>query len=310
MNVLSLFDGISTGQYALRSLSPKLPIQYFSSEVDPYAIAITRYNYPDTIFLGDVKDITPDQLPTIDLLIGGSPCTGFSNIGKLKNFEDPQSKLFFEFVRLLNELSPTYFLLENVKMKKEWVDRISSEVKVKPLLINSALVSAQSRHRFYWTNIPNVQLPDDRNIMLRDILGKEVNPACIIGRKVDLADETLKRQDNNTDLKHQRCLEVRAENKAYCMTTTSTSSLYSTLSAGRYLRDSCFGQFTNFTSEEREAIQTLPSGFTEKGIDANGEEVTISKTQRLKTLGNGWTAEVIKHLLGFIPELSLFRKGN
>jgi DNA-cytosine methyltransferase len=139
---------------------------YYASEIDKYAITVAQKNYPDTIQLGSVLDVKGADLPKIDLLIGGSPCQGFSFAGKQLNFDDPRSKLFFEFVRLKEELNPKYFLLENVKMKKESQDVISEYLGVEPVEINSALVSAQNRKRLYWTNIP-FDMPEDKGILLR-----------------------------------------------------------------------------------------------------------------------------------------------
>lgn len=137
MNVLSLFDGMSCGRIALERAG--IPItNYFASEIDKYAIQVAKANYPDTIHLGNVENITSKHLPEIDILIGGRPCQGFSNSGAGLNFEDPRSKLFFEYVRLLKECKPKYFLLENVKMKKEWADIITDILGVEPVLINSS----------------------------------------------------------------------------------------------------------------------------------------------------------------------------
>ena len=169
MNVLSLFDGMSCGQIALDQLGIKVD-NYFAAEIDKFAIQVAEKNYPNTIHLGDVKQIRGDVLPQIDLLIGGSPCQGFSFAGKQLNFDDPRSALFFEFVRLLDETKPKYFLLENVRMKQEYQDVITEYLGVKPILINSALVSAQNRNRLYWTNIPNITQPEDRGLLLRDVL--------------------------------------------------------------------------------------------------------------------------------------------
>ena len=169
MNVLSLFDGMSCGQIALKQLG--IPInKYHAAEIDPYAMRVTQNNFPDTIHLGDVTKVKGEDLEKIDLLLGGSPCQGFSFAGKQLNFNDPRSALFFEFVRLLKECNPKYFLLENVRMKKEYQDVITEHLGVEPIMINSALVSAQNRVRLYWTNIPNITQPEDRDIVLKDIL--------------------------------------------------------------------------------------------------------------------------------------------
>jgi len=169
MNVLSLFDGMSCGQIALNQLGIKVD-KYYASEIDKYAITITKKNFPNTIHLGDVTKVKAEDLEPIDLLMGGSPCQGFSFAGRQLNFNDPRSALFFEFVRLLKECKPKYFLLENVRMKKEYQDVISEHLGVEPIMINSALVSAQNRVRLYWTNIPNIIQPQDKGLMLKDIL--------------------------------------------------------------------------------------------------------------------------------------------
>lgn len=194
-NVLSLFDGMSCGQIALNRAGIKYE-KYYASEIDKYAITVTMANFPNTIQLGDIKNIKASDLPAIDLIIGGSPCQGFSFAGKQLNFEDDRSKLFFEYVRLLNELKPKYFLLENVKMKKEFEDVISQYLGIQPVEINSNLVSAQNRRRLYWTNIGAessglfgelksiIDLPKDKGILLKDILESEVNEKYFLSEKM------------------------------------------------------------------------------------------------------------------------------
>jgi DNA-cytosine methyltransferase len=169
MNILSLFDGMSCGQIALERVGIKYD-NYFASEVDKYAIQITQKNYPNTIQLGDIIKWADWHLPNIDLLIGGSPCQGFSVAGQGLNFNDPRSELFFRYVDCLKRFKPKWFLLENVKMKKEWRNIISEHLRVEPIEINSALVSAQNRVRLYWTNIPNIIQPEDKGILLKDII--------------------------------------------------------------------------------------------------------------------------------------------
>ena len=148
MNVLSLFDGMSCGQIALTQLGFKVD-NYFASEIDKDAMKIAKKNFPNINHIGDVTKVKGSELPKIDLLMGGSPCQGFSFAGKQLNFNDPRSALFFEFVRLLKETNPKYFLLENVRMKKESEDVISEYLGCKPIEINSNLVSAQNRKRLY-----------------------------------------------------------------------------------------------------------------------------------------------------------------
>ncbi len=169
MNVLSLFDGMSCGMIALDRLGIKVD-KYYASEIDKYAMQVSAANYPEIIQVGDITKLDLSTLPKIDLVMGGSPCQGFSFAGKQLAFDDPRSALFFEFVKCVKELNPKYFLLENVKMKKEYLDIISEYMGVEPIFINSSLVSAQSRQRYYWTNIPNVSVPEDRGLVLRDIL--------------------------------------------------------------------------------------------------------------------------------------------
>ena len=178
MKVLSLFDGMSCGRIALDQLG--IPVdKYYASEIDKYAIQVSQANYPDTIHVGDICNLDPEDYKDIDLILAGSPCQGFSFAGKQLAFDDPRSALFFEFIRLLKEIKPKYFLLENVRMKKEFLQVISEQVSecypeipfgIEPIFINSSLLSAQSRQRYYWTNIPGIKQPEDKGIVLRDIL--------------------------------------------------------------------------------------------------------------------------------------------
>jgi len=178
MNVLSLFDGMSCGQIALRKLG--IPVKnYFASEIDKFAIKVAKANFPDMVHLGDVQNVKTsgqhlldefDCGHKIDLLIGGSPCQGFSFAGKQLNFDDPRSQLFFEYIRLLKALKPKYFMLENVRMSKQSQQIITDYLGVEPIEINSNLVSAQNRRRLYWTNIPVDGLPEDKGTVLADIL--------------------------------------------------------------------------------------------------------------------------------------------
>lgn len=169
MKILSLFDGMSCGQIALNRAGINYS-KYYASEIDKYAIQITQKNYPDTIQLGNIENWNNWDIERPDLIMGGSPCTGFSRAGKQLNFEDPQSKLFFTFVEVLNHYEPKYFLLENVKMKKEFQNILSYYLGVQPIEINSALLSAQNRRRLYWTNISEIEQPEDKKILLKDIV--------------------------------------------------------------------------------------------------------------------------------------------
>ena len=197
LNVLSLFDGMSCGRLALERAGIKVN-NYFASEIDKYAIKVAKHNYPNTQHIGDVTKVKASELPKIDLLIGGSPCQGFSFSGKQLNFDDPRSKLLFEFVRLIKECKPKYWLLENVVMKKEFEQVITEHLEVEPIKINSALVSAQNRERLYWANFP-IEQPSDKGIKLIDILedtemigpsairGRRLNKATILGRRLNLS---------------------------------------------------------------------------------------------------------------------------
>lgn len=173
LNVLSCFDGMSCGQIALNRCGIKID-KYYASEIDKYAIKITQKNFPDTVQLGDVLKVKAKNLPKIDLLMAGSPCQGFSFSGKGLNFDDPRSKLFFEFVRLLKECNPKWWFLENVFMKKEHSKVISDILEIYPELINSADFSAQNRKRYYWTNIPYKLFWKKSNEVLEDILEENV----------------------------------------------------------------------------------------------------------------------------------------
>ena len=300
MNVLSLFDGMSCGQIALNRANIQYK-NYFASEIDKNAIKVTQHHYPNTVQLGDVTKIE-FIASKIDLLIGGSPCQGFSFAGKQLNFDDPRSKLFFEFVRLKNELKPNYFLLENVVMKKEYEDVITQYLGVEPIKINSSLVSAQNRVRLYWTNIPNVKEPEDRNISLSDILeddsiinpgairGRRLNKATIIGRRLN---PDGKRKDYDKDIPITQCLEVRATNtnKSNCLTTVDKDNVLTTMPIGRHpnaFKDKL--PFRYYTLKEYERLQTIPEGYTS----------VVSTSQAKKMIGNAWTVDVIAHIFSYM----------
>jgi DNA (cytosine-5)-methyltransferase 1 len=301
MNVLSLFDGMSCGQMALNRVGIKYD-NYFASEIDKYAIKVTQHNFPNTIQLGDVTKIKSCDLPKIDLLMGGSPCQGFSFSGKQLNFNDPRSKLFFEFVRLVNECQPKYWLLENVVMKKEFEQVISNHLNVEPIKINSSLVSAQNRERLYWANF-NIEQPEDKNINLSDILETDdfINPSAIRGRKLNKAtiigrrlNDRGVRDDYNKDIPITQCLEVRATNvnKSNCLTTVEKDNVLTTMPIGRH--PDAFNRklpFRYYTLKEYCRLQTVPDDYFD-GI--------VSTSQAKKMIGNGWTVDVIAHILNNI----------
>jgi DNA (cytosine-5)-methyltransferase 3A len=290
--VLSLFDGISCGQIAINKVCNGKKYIYFASEIEKSSIFVTKYNYPNTIHVGDVRGITKKSVKNskIDLLIGGSPCTDLSIAGKKKGlltdcldqylklkkeeFEfEGQSYLFWEYVRILRELKPKYFFLENVLMSKKWEDVISREVGVKPIRINSSLVSAQNRDRLYWTNIPNISIPQDKKISLSSI----IPGAKGCGYRGVMNPITKRYVPNFT---------IRKDDKSNCVVTSgNTNKVYVN------------GVDRDLTIKEMEILQTVPIDYTY----VSG----IPKTQRKRMLGNGWTVDVISHFFEKIPELSI-----
>ena len=273
MNVLSLFDGMSCGQIALDRLGVKYD-NYFASEIDKYAIRVTQKNYPNTKQIGSVTEIKGEDLPKIDLLFGGSPCQSFSNAGNGKGF-DGKSGLFWEFVRVLKETKPKYFMLENVVMKKEWEQVITNALGVEPIKINSKLVSAQSRPRIYWTNIP-LDVIEDKGITLNDVLE-------------DNADVKYKISDAKID----RVLNTKRGkgffyNKQNEKTVTLISGYYKQPTDGIYVD---LGFKRRLTPTECEKLQTVPFNYTN----------CVSDSQRYKMIGNGWTVDVIAHIFKNIP---------
>jgi len=270
-NVLSLFDGMSCGQLALDTLGIKVN-NYFASEIDPYAMQIARKNYPNTKHIGSVLDVKGSDLPRIDLLIGGSPCQSFSNAGDGSGMEG-KSKLFWEFVRVLKETKPTYFLLENVKMKKEWEKIITDTLGVEPIAINSRLLTAQNRPRLYWTNLPNVVQPIDRGVVLKDILEDQVEEKFYLS---DKAIDYMSRLRNGKPRWEYHTNPL--DGKSACL----TANMYKGVPYGviKELK-------RRLTPVECERLQSVPDNYTEG----------VSNTQRFKMLGNGWTIDVIAHIL-------------
>jgi len=316
MNILSLFDGMSCGQIALNKLGIKYD-NYYSSEIDQHAIKVTQANYPDTIQVGDVTELKGEDLPQIDLLYGGSPCQGFSIAGKQLNFNDPRSKLFFEFVRMLEETKPKYFLLENVKMQKKWVDLISSYLGVEPIEINSELLSAQHRRRLYWTNIPRVEVPQNKNIEIGDILEDNVG-----GTKVEFDENgicklvAMNKKNIILEAKYQppyTIYETRTEegkrarrelrkllgrdttprginHKEYRINTKNKCNCLVTVKSELDCIVDKEYNYRFLTITEMERLQNVPDGYTNY----------VSESQRRKMLGNGWTVDVIAHIFSYM----------
>lgn len=341
ITVLSLFDWMACWRLALERAG--IPVEkYFASEIDKYAIQVAEDNRLDVIEVGDIKELRIKSIDInstgilrhlngtsiyvgntgLDLLIGGSPCQWFSCAGKGLNFEDPRSKLFFEFVRILKEAKPRYFLLENVKMKKEWQNIISEHLfGIQPVEIDSALVSAQSRKRLYWIGRLNddwtyskvdISLPKDRWILLWDILEKAVD------EKYYLSDKVLERLKSYW---YESLIRAAKEDgKAYSITSSqwghrepkvvlNTNPSLRWMNGDVYVWDKSPTLTTNkwewikilqkyewlkniyscirkLTPIECERLQTLPDDYT----------AGVSNSQRYKMLGNGWTIDVIAHI--------------
>ena len=322
MNVLSLFDGCSGGQQALERAGIKYN-KYYASEIDKYAIQVTQHNFPDKIQIGDVTKVKAADLPQIDLVIGGSPCQGFSFAGKGLNFDDERSKLFFEFVRLKEELQPTYFMLENVRMTYEHELVISMYMGVEPIEINSALLSAQNRVRLYWTNInekpvglfgdliADIPQPKDKGLLLKDVLETGVvdrdKSYCIDAnywkgttleqyylkarrqivfteRRTNEAKQIRRGyQKKGKDYSPRRAKELVAREDDKCNCLTTS------LTKEHILLDET-GEFRKLTPLECERLQTVPDDYTK----------TVSNTQRYRMLGNGWTVDVVSYIFSFL----------
>lgn len=277
INVLSLFDGISCGHIALDKAG--IPInKYYASEIDKYAIKVTNKNYPDTINLGDVTTVSGELFTEkIDLLIGGSPCQGFSQAGKMKNFDDPRSKLFWEYVRILQEVKPKYFLLENVVMKQEWQDIISGALGVKPIMIDSSLTSAATRKRLYWTNIPGVGQPKDLGITFGDIRERDVQEGSIY--YTDKGLDWIRRHEKRTG----KTLRIIGDSDKMQMLE---ASMYKKYSSQRFFGIDDTHGLRYITVTECERCMNVPDGYTD----------CCSNTQRYKQLGNGWEVNTITHI--------------
>ena len=318
MNILSLFDGMSCGMIAAERAGLKVD-KYYASEIDKYAQIVSNANYPQIIRMGDVTKWHEWDIDwsSIDLLIGGSPCQGFSFAGKQLAFDDPRSALFFEYVNILKWVrfhNPNVkFLLENVKMKKEHLNVISEVLGVDPVFINSNLVSAQNRQRYYWCNW-NAPQPEDEGIILADILEtegvgvlkdrgswrvKDDKSNCITAsywKGVDnhaqrtmiehvLSDKAMQRLERKTYSKPQIMPD-----KTGTLNTKNNSGQLS-FDSGTTLVPHETG-YRKLTPIECERLQTVPDNYT----------AHVSNTQRYKMLGNGWTVDVIAHIFRHLPQ--------
>lgn len=290
MKILSLFDGISCGMVALERAGIDVE-EYHSSEIEPNAIKISRKNYPDIIHIGDVKNIDTlgYAVGSFDLLIGGSPCQDLSNYkydrGEVKGLDGEKSNLFYYFVKALRELKPRYFLLENVaSMQKKWADVISKELGVEPIMINSSLVCGAERKRLYWTNIPNITQPQDKEVLLRDIiLPAEQIPEKYWYTKYDVVYNGIDKKVEATILLngHRQAKEVYNLNNK-CNTLLCDGN-------GGNLVKKVYqnGKVRKLTPLEYERLQTLPDNYT----------YGVSDSARYTAIGNGWTVDIIAHIL-------------
>jgi DNA-cytosine methyltransferase len=302
LNIFSAFDGSGIAKYCFNKADIKIN-NYFASEIDKYPISVAMINNPDIIQIGDIKNITKSTLPKIDFIIGGSPCQGFSIAGKQLNFNDERSRLIFEYIRLVKEYKPEYFLLENVLMKKEYQDIISEMLGVNPIMINSSLVSAQNRRRLYWTNIKGINQPDDRKIYMKDIIEtpgigclkvkgcykiKEDKSNCIDANYFKGADNHGQRTlliMGTAFLNGNDCLKrvYSIEGKSPTVTTGTSGNSLPKIAIDNF-------QYRMLTVLECERLQTWPDGYTKN----------VSKTQAYKMIGNGFNAETIIHQLKYI----------
>ena len=288
MNVLSLFDGISCGQIALERANIKAD-KYYSSEIDDFAIKVTQKNYPNTIQLGDVFNIDYSKLDKIDLLIGGSPCTYWSNCrakgtGRELTPDGIGGKLFMEYVRALEETKPRYFLYENNNsMSKEIKAFITEKLGVEPIMINSSLVSGQIRRRLYWTNIPNITEPSDKNIKLIDVLDKYVDDKYYLSEK--MVKYAMSSGTKNFYVKPEINLE-----KARPLTTIPNKRAGTTTYVTDEFVNGGANRLRRLTPTEFERLQTIPENYTY----LTGHKFEDSK--RYKAIGNAWTVDVIKHI--------------
>lgn len=288
MKVLSLFDGVSCGMVALERANIVIE-EYLSSEINIDAIKVSKENYSDIIQIGDITKVHYYQgilftekgmfdVGKIDLLIGGSPCQGFSFSGLQLNFNDPRSKLFFDFVRILNEIKKynkdVLFLLENVKMKKASEEVITKELSVNPIQINSNLLSGQDRKRLYWCNW-NVPQPEDKYIYMHDIIDQNRTWFKVLPW-------SLKKW--GTKLKIDTLRKI-SDKKSFCITTNKTH-------CKNYYLNEDKTMMTKLDAFEAEALQTFPAGYTS----------CLPESKRFHAIGNAWTIDVVSHIFKHMPK--------
>ncbi len=292
MKVVSVFDGISCGMVALERAG--IPVEkYVAYEINCDAIMVSKENYPQIEHCGDVTAADFSQHQGFDIVMGGSPCQDFSTLNRVRNgLSGAKSHLFWEFVRALEEVKPKYFLLENnASMPKEAKDIITEVLGVEPIKINSKLVSGQMRNRLYWTNIPNVGQPTDKGYDLRELIAQYP-----FYDEIELVEWTKKRVEQTRErfgyipdiFCPYVCTEIK--DKHYCLTAQGNSQ---TKSSTNILHKD--GKFYMLNADFWEILQTLPIGFTK----------CLGKENRRKTvIGNGWTVDIIAHILTNIPNQS------
>lgn len=284
VTVLSLFDGISCGRVAFERSG--IPVKrYVACEIDKYAIQVSKNNYPDIEHFGDVCNVDFTQFSGFDFLIGGSPCQDLCGLGSRQGLEGEKSSLFYEFVRAVQEVKPRFFLLENnSSMTQENKDTISKILQVQPIEINSILVAPQSRKRLYWTNIPGIAQPEDKKLFLKHILQPEEEKA-----DYNITERMYAKKPGTLAYKRAWGSVRTPDEKFRCLTTAQTLC-----NAGATNIKYDNGEYYKPTPIECERGQTLPDNYT----------YGVSDTQRYKCIGNGWTVDVISHILNYsIQEL-------
>lgn len=273
-------------------------MEYYASEIDKYAIKIAMKNHPNTIQIGDVKEVDGFKFEGIDLLIGGSPCQGFSFAGKQLNFNDPRSKLFFEFVRIKNECKPKYFLMENVRMKKEYQDIISSYLGVEPIFIDSNLVSAQNRKRLYWTNIPGIKTPEDLGILLKDVVHENFNE---ILHNVDVPKFNVNPSGNGMN-GNVICIN---NNKANTLTTNKGEGQKISIPLNEYIVP--FDKTLQILDKE---VEKGKVGYFRKDSQANRIYYIHNKAITLTGCSGGGAAKMGQYLFGCITPDRVNKRQN
>ena len=346
MTVLSLFDGICCGRLALKKIGISVD-SYYASEIETNAIKVAKRNFPDTIEIGDVCKVSYENgilhsqngdynIGHVDLLIGGSPCTNFSSIGyangmvsgnveikdlqqylelkRLGSVFEGQSYLFWEYARILNEVKPDFFLLENVVMAKKWEAVITKNMGVEPIQINSSLLSAQNRPRLYWTNIPNVMPPMDKNISLENILSSDADESDVFHcltvqrsfprmiKKYGYIPERFNAY-NASQIKNKGCALSRGSmvtsscaTLIFAKNKNGVHSVKNGVLDGKYKTKLADGKYNirRLSVLECERLQTLPDNYT--------AALGVSNQKRNEIIGNGWTVDVIAHIFSFLRE--------